>query len=294
MQPSRRQFLAGSLITAAAVGLPQSRLVAETSGKRQFKIALQLYSVKDDCKKDFEAVLDKVARMGYEGVEFAGQFGIYGVKPSELRKRLDDFGLKAAGTHISTNSFRGDALKKTIDFYQQLDCKFLIVPMDKDFTDPEKSKVLAEFLTKTAETLKPLGMYCGYHNHAVELQKKDGDKNYWDLFAERSSADVILQQDCGWTMEAGFSPAEYIRKYPGRSKILHYKPTVLPAEHKIKKAIFGEDSVNWKSVIEASHTVGGTEWTTIEQERYPDGKSPMECCELSLQGMKKLLTTMGL
>ena len=81
---------------------------------------------------------------------------------------------------------RGDELKKTIDFHQTIGCKFLIVPGDGDFTDPEKSKALAETFNKTAEVLKPLGMACGYHNHTNEF-KKDGDNTYWDLFAERTA-----------------------------------------------------------------------------------------------------------
>lgn len=295
MPLSRRQFLVSSLLAAtAAAGLPGRGWAAEPAGKRNFKISLQLYSVRGDCGKDFDAVLEKVAKMGFEGVEFAG-YHSYAGKGAELRKRLDGLGLKAAGTHIGTNSFRDDAFQKTVDFHQAIGCKYLMVPHDGDFTNPEKSKVLAEFFTKTAEKLKPLGMYCGYHNHAPEFQKKDGDKSYWDLFAERTSQDVVLQQDCGWTVAAGFNPAEYVKKYPGRSRIVHYKPTVVKADEAAgKKAIFGQDSVDWKSVIEACNSVGGTEWTTIEQERYPDGKSPMECTELSFQGMKKMLADMGL
>ncbi len=56
-----------------------------------------------------------------------------------------------------------------------------------------------------------------------------------------------------------------------------------------KKAILGQDSVDWAAVLRACQEVGGTEWITIEQERYPDGKSPMECSGLSLAGLKKLM-----
>jgi len=47
---------------------------------------------------------------------------------------------------------------------------------------------------KAAETLKPHGMFCGYHNHTREFGKSgDGDKTWWDLLAERTSSDVVLQ-----------------------------------------------------------------------------------------------------
>lgn len=278
----RRDFVKASVLAATTLGMT-SPLWAQ-SGSRA-RISVQLYSVRDDCAKDFDAALARVAKMGFDGVEFAGYHNYAGKAP-ELRKKLDELHLAAAGTHIGTGSFRGDELKRTIEFHQQLGCRYLIVPGDRDFTDPEKSKALAETFNQTAAALKPLGMHCGYHNHTGEF-KKDGDKTYWDLFAERTSQDVVLQQDCGWSADAGFNPVELIRRYPGRTKITHFKPTVVKGEAG-KKAFLGQDSVDWAAVLAACRAVGGTEWVTIEQERYPDGKSPMECTELSLAGLKKI------
>jgi sugar phosphate isomerase/epimerase len=224
--------------------------------------------------------------MGFKGVEFAG-YHKYGGKAKELRQKLDDLGLKGISAHIGTGTLRGDALKGTIEFHQIIGCKFLIVPHDGAFTDPEKSKELAETFNKTAEVLKPLGMACGYHNHMKEFTKV-GDKTYYDLFAERTTTDVVLEQDCGWSAAAGLQPADLMKKFPGRTKLVHFKPTVIGGD-KTKKAIFGEDSVDWVSTLAACRTVGGTEWLLIEQEVYPDGKSPMECTELSLAGLKKIL-----
>lgn len=281
---TRRQFITGATLAAATLGI-KPYLSAFGAGQTM-KISVQLYSVRTDCAKNFDAVLAQLAKMGFEGVEFAG-YHSYGGKAAELRKKLDELNLKAAGTHIGTGSFRGDALQKTIEFHQTIGCKYLIVPGDKDFTDPEKSKALAETFNKTAEVLKPLGMYCGYHNHTGEF-KKNGDKTYYDLFAERTSKEVVLQQDCGWTAAAGLSPVDLMKRYQGRMKITHFKPTVV-GDDKTKKAILGQDSVDWAAVIAACRDFGGTEWITVEQERYPDNKSPMECTEMSLAGLKKLL-----
>lgn len=286
MNVTRRQFLKGSLVAATALSL-RPWLAATAAGGREIPISLQLYSVRNDCGKNFDATLAWAAKAGFAGVEFAG-YHTYGGKAKELRAKLDELGLKAAGTHIGTGSFRGDALQKAIDFHQIIGCKFLIVPGDGSFTDPEKSKALAELFNKTAETLKPLGLYCGYHNHTGEFKKDPSGKAYYDLFAERTSKDVVLQQDCGWTAAAGLDPVEIMKRYPGRMKITHFKPTVVNKEAG-KKAIIGQDSVNWPAVITACRDIGGTEWITLEQEAYPDGKTPMECTELSLAGLKKLL-----
>ena len=287
---TRRGLLGTTAAGAAACVIPRELFAAAAAAK--IGISVQLYSVRDDCGKDFDAALERIAKMGFAGVEFAG-YHKYGGKAADLKKRLDELKMKATGTHIGTGQLRGDALKGAVDFHQAIGCKYLIVSSDGDFGHAEKSKAFAETMNTAMETLKPLGMACGYHNH-TEINKIDPEtkKTYWELFAERTTKDVVLQQDCGWTAAAGLDPAEMVKKHPGRTKIPHFKPTVVKNEAG-KKAIIGEDSVNWKAVIEACYTVGGTEWFVIEQEAYPDGKSPMECTELSLAGMKKMLTAMG-
>ncbi len=279
---SLRDFVKTSMIAATALSLRPS-LLAE--GAAQPRLSVQLYSVRDDCGKDFDTALAQLAKMGFVGVEFAG-YHKYGGKAKELRAKLDELGLIAAGTHIGTGSFRGDELKRTIEFHKTIGCKYLIVPGDGAFTNPEKSKELAETFNKTAEVLKPLGMYCGYHNHTHEFTKT-GDTTYWHLFAQRTTKDVVLQQDCGWSAAAGYNPVELIKLFPGRTRITHFKPTVV-GDDKTKKPILGEDSVDWAAVLAACRQYGATEWVTVEQEAYLPGKSPMECTELSLKGLKKI------
>jgi sugar phosphate isomerase/epimerase len=250
------------------------------------RIGVQMYSVRDDCARDFDTALEQVAAMGFEGVEFAGYYG-YADRARDLASRLKALGLAAEGTHVRMDALQGDALPRTLDFLQTIGCRFVVVPGDPAFTDPEKSKALADTFNRLAETMRPLGMACGFHNHTGEF-KKDGEKTYWDLFAERTSADVVLQQDCGWTLAAGFDPAAYVRKYPGRTKTTHFKAMVRQGESG-RKAILGQDSVDWKSVYDACVSVGGTEWVVVEQEVYPDNRPPMDCTRDSLAGLRAIV-----
>lgn len=286
---NRRDWMKAAAVGTLACAFPGRTIAAD---ERKIGISVQLYSVRGDCAKNFDSALEQIAKMGFSGVEFAGYYQ-YAGKAQELRKRLDELGLKATGTHIGAKTLRGDALKGTVDFHQVIGCPYLIVPMDGAFSDPVKSKDFAAVFNQAMETLKPLGMACGYHNHR-EIAKVDPEtkKTYWELFAERTVPEVVLQQDVGWTTTAGLDPVALIRKFPGRTKIPHCKPTLVQGQGGTKP-ILGEDSVNWKGIIEACYTVGGTEWFVIEQEAYPDGKSPMECTSLSLAGMKKLLQEMG-
>ncbi|MCL4813916.1 MAG: sugar phosphate isomerase/epimerase [Vicinamibacteraceae bacterium] len=280
---TRRSVLRTLGLGAVALAIPRGS--AGTSAA--IPVAVQLYSVREDCRADFDAALAAVAAMGFAGVEFAGYYH-YENRPADLRKRLDDLNLRAAGTHLRTSAFDDANMARTIDFHQAIGCRFLIVPGDPAFTDPEKSRALAELFNGTAARLKPLGMACGFHNHQSEFAT-DGAKTWWDLFAERTTPDVILQQDCGWTTMAGLDPAALIRKHPGRTKSTHFKPVVLPQHAQARKPLLGEDSVDWAAVYAACVEAGGTEWIVVEQEEYPDGRSPMDCTRRSLAGLRKIL-----
>ena len=282
---SRRDMLKATAAGTLAVGLTQARALAKETSAKAPGISLQLYSVRGDCGKDFDRALAQVAEMGFEAVEFAG-YHKYGGDPEALRGKLDDLRLKVAGTHIGAGSLVGDSLAKSIEFHKVIGCKYLIVPGDGRFSKPDGSKQLAELFNKAAEALKKVDMYCGYHNHTHEFHK-EGDKTYWELFAERTSKDVVLQQDVGWSTVAGQDAAALIRKYPGRSQIIHCKPALVRGDS--GRPIIGEDSVKWAEIITACKEAGGTEWLTIEQEAYLPNTSPMECVKMSLAGLKEIV-----
>ena len=50
---------------------------------RNLPIAIQLYSVRDALKENFKGTMKKIADLGYDGVEFAWEFG--GMEPEEVR-----------------------------------------------------------------------------------------------------------------------------------------------------------------------------------------------------------------
>jgi len=294
---SRRQFVQGSILAGAFALLPGRVNAASnkiTGQPKRLNIGVQLYSVRADCKENFDAALTAVAGMGFTGVEFAGYYN-YTDDPAGLRKKLNSLGLSGFSAHLQggTARLKGDELKKTIDFHKTIGCNYLIVPSDGDFHNPEKYKALAETFNKAAEILTPLGMACGYHNHQPEFKKIDdkSNKTYWDFFAENTLSDVILELDCGWAAYSGQNSAELIKRYPGRTKLTHFKPTVIPKDktNPSKKAIFGQDSVDWPAALAACRNYGSTEWLIIEQEVYPDGKTPMQATAESLHGLKLIL-----
>ena len=276
------------LLKWSAVGMASMAPGVLAQSKKRISIGVQLWSVRGDCAKDFDAALKQIADLGFEGVEFAGYYK-YQDDPAGLKKKLDELSLKAAGTHINANSFVGDRLRKTIDFHRAIGCSYLIVPGDDRFTDPEQSKQYAEAMSKAAEALKREGMFCGHHNHTMEFKRID-DTTYWHLFAERTNKDVVLEMDIGWVRAAGMDPVELMKKYPGRVRLTHVKAK---PQGGMGKFFVGQDEYDWKRVLSACYDVGGSEWFLIEQEDYPEGKSPMECTRISIDGLKGILKGMG-
>jgi len=255
---------------------------------RKIPVALQLYSVREDCAKDLVGTLKAVAEMGYEGVEFAGY---HGRSAQELRKILDDLGLKVAGTHTGIDTLRGDELKKTIEFNQILGNKFLIIPWIGEEWRRTKDDWLrfADFLNELAEKVKPEGMFVGYHNHHFEFQQKFDGQTLWDILFSATKPEVVMQLDTGNAMHGGVSAdeiLEILKRYPGRAKTIHLKEF----SSTNPKAVLGEGEVKWKEVLTLCDTVGGTEWLIIEQESY--AYAPIECVRKCLENLKAIMESM--
>lgn len=248
------------------------------------QLSVQLWSVKDAVSADFEGTLTQLKAMGFQGVEFAGNFGKYSNDPKGLKAFLDKLGLKASAAHVPIEKLKTD-LKATAEFYKAIGCHYLIVPMDKRAFTPEGAKEVAADLKAIQEQLKPYGMRTGYHNHKPEMLGDLGNTN-WEVLGNNTPSDVIMQQDVGWSEVAGKNPVDIIKLFPGRTITTHYKAAA-PEEGNKENPIIGQDTTDWKALIEANRKIGGTLWLTVEQEVYPNGMTPMQAVEASLKGLQK-------
>ena len=243
-------------------------------------IALQLYSVRDDCAGDLSLTLQAVAQMGYEGVEFAGY---YDRTAQELRDMCDDLGLKVAGTHTGIDTLLGDELANTVEFNQTLGNSYLIVPgLPEEYRGSQQAwRDTAKLFNDIAEQIADQGMFTGYHNHTGEFEALEGGLP-WDTFGRNTRYDVVMQIDIGHALRAGADPVSYIERYPGRAKLVHIKEYSATND----KANVGEGDVPWDAVFQACETVGGTEWYIVEQETY--AYPPIECAERCIDSLRKM------
>lgn len=243
-------------------------------------LALQLYSVREDCAKDLPGTLAAVAKMGYAGVEFAGY---HGRSAKELRKMLDDLGLKAAGTHLGLDTLEGDKLAGTIEFNQAIGNRFLIVPWIPEERRKDRAGWLAcaQLFNELAAKVAAQGMLVGYHNHHVEFTPLGGETP-WDTFFGNTRKDVVMQLDTGNCLHGNGDPVAILRKFPARATTLHLKEFSKTND----KALIGEGDVAWAEVFRLSESAGATQWYIVEQESY--AFAPLECARRCIENLRKM------
>lgn len=244
-------------------------------------ISVQLWSVRDALKSDFEGTIRELAAMGFNGVEFAGDFGPFEGKPTELRNWLAGQGLTVSGAHVPAAELEGEAFEETVKFYKALGAPYLIIPMDSRAFTETQMKDFAALLTGLSEKLTKRGLQVGYHNHAQEWASYK-DTTFMDYLASNTPFDVILQQDVGWTLAAGKQPLDLLKAYPCRTLTTHFK---VPENPQGKQSpIIGKDSYNWKRMYTDAVELGGAAWIVLEQEQYPEGMTPLEAIRASKKG----------
>jgi sugar phosphate isomerase/epimerase len=247
-------------------------------------IALQLYSVRGECKKDLPATLASVARLGYAGAEPWGYGGEevawQGVSAADLRRMFHDNGLKCCGFHLGTQALVGDGLCRTIELNETLGSRFLIVAGDKKrMGAADTIKELAGILDAAAAKLEPHGMSCGYHAHGFDFQDVEGT-TAWERLFDQVGPDVVMQMDVGNCANGGGDPIAMLKKYPDRARTVHLKDYGKPG------GVIGEGEADWPEVFKLCESIHRTEWYVVE-EGGTDGIG-FDVCERSLKSLRAM------
>ena len=185
------------------------------------KIALQVYSVRDQMQEDFYGTLRKIKAFGYSGVEFAG---LYGNDPLEVKKACEEMGLVSLSAHVPFVELM-EHMEETIDCYKKLGVKYVVIP----YLTPEYRpgnpgfQTVIDGMKKIGAALVKEGMVQQYHNHDFEFVKLDGEYALDILYKEIGPELLQTQIDTCWVNVGGESPVKYMKKYEGRQEIVHLK-----------------------------------------------------------------------
>jgi sugar phosphate isomerase/epimerase len=266
---TRRSFLALSAMLPYALTARASSAIP---------VGLELYSVREELKKDPEATVRAVGEMGYQCVEFyAPYFERTDAQTKDMRKLLDNLGVRCFSTHNDLEYLGPDKIQRTRDLNLALGCKYVIVASAQPKPGPDGWMPVADALDAAAEQLEPAGLKVGYHNHQPEFTPVEG-KRPAEFLAKHTKASVVLQLDVGTCVAAGADPVAWIRANPGRIKSMHCKDWSRDQGYKV---LFGEGSAPWKDIFSAAESVGGLEYYLLEQEgsRYSELETAKRCLE---------------
>ena len=277
---NRRDFLkTGSLVVAG--GLFGSQLLqAAVSEKGKKGIGLQLYSLRDAMKTDVLSTLKQVAEMGFTTVETASYDNgkIYGMAPAEFKKIIKGLGMKVTSTHLGGPNYTKETAQEAIDWWKkaiedhvEAGVRFMVKPSMPISKTLDELKMWCDFYNTLGEMTAASNIQFGFHNHAHEFDKIEGEVMYDYMIKNTDPKKVFFEMDVYWVMKSGNSPVEYMNKYPDRFPVLHIKD---------EKEIGESGLLDFKSIYETAYK-NGLKDSFVEVERY--NFEPIESVRKSFQ-----------
>lgn len=236
-------------------------------------VSLQLWSVREDMKRDFAGTVAEVGRIGYAGVELAG----YGnLEAKGAKDALDEAGLKVSGMHVGIAGLRADP-EKVIGDALMFGTRHVIVPFwnPEQFVSVAAVEKIAEELNSVGSKLRASGLQLSYHNHAGEFKLLEGRTVFDWLLGASEPRNVTAEVDVYWVKVAGHSPETFIRDHGARVKLVHLKD----------ETELGGGPVGFPAVFESVESIGAAEWYVVEQEKY--NHPPLTSVRLCFEQLKK-------
>jgi sugar phosphate isomerase/epimerase len=299
MNQTRRAFLQKTTMVLAGSTLLSKELLAAGPS---FITGIQLYSVRDDMKKDPLGTLKALSGMGYRYVEHANYIDrkFYGYTAKEFKKVLDGLGIKMLSGHTvmekkhwdSTKNDFTDEWKFTVEDAATVGQEIVISPwFDESLRNNiDEVKRYMDVFNRSGKLCKSSGMRFGYHNHNFEFMVSLQGKLLYDIMLEYTDPALVAQQlDIGNLYGTGANALDIVKKHPGRFLSMHVKDEIKAAkgemENGYESTVLGKGVANTKAVTDQGKKTGGTIHFIIEQESY-QGKTPLRCAKEDLEIMK--------
>jgi sugar phosphate isomerase/epimerase len=280
-----------------ALGLPLSTLAAQRS-VADLKLGVQLWTLKDDIRRDFAGTLRRIAKIGLRRVEL---FELGGRPADETRAGIEAAGLECISAHARLWELDED-LPGHIERAHRIGVGTLVVPVPwmppdalkralagdmlrvlSEETTLDNWRRTADLLNSYGERLHGTGLSLAYHNHNIDFRRFGGDAAYEVLVASTDPRYVQLELDCGWVASAGLDPVVYLKKWPERFMGLHVKDVkagfVPNLAMQTEPTEVGRGVMNWPMILQAAYTAGVRQYY-IEQEG-PFILPPLESVKIS-------------
>ncbi len=221
------------------------------------KAALQLWSIKDLTEENLEKTLEKVAKMGYQGVEFAGYFGH---SSQEIKSWLDKFHLEVAASHIPLDHLRDD-FEACVAFEKEIGNKNLVIPWINYETKEEWEEAFQTF-NELAKRYEKEGFTFYYHNHAHEFRE---DFDALTAMMEKTSH-LHFEVDTYWVAYAGVDVVTFMKAHQEKIGLIHLKDMTTVDGNK-ESIELGEGILPLKAYLQFAKE-NHIPWIVVEQEQF--------------------------
>jgi len=255
---------------------------------------VQLYTVRDQLKQDFDGTLAKVAAIGYKEVEFAGYFDH---SPKEVRAALERHGLTSPSCHVQYDVLGVDKWPEQIESAKTIGQSYIVCPWisEEMRKQPDVWKTAAETFNRCGEASKKAGVQFAYHNHWFEFLPVNGKLPYDMLLHDCDPNLVKMELDLCWITVAGADPVKYFNEYPGRFPLVHVKDIKkMPKISEAGSQSFGDSLqdmtsvgngiIDWKR-ISAHSEKAGIKYYIVEHDKPTD---PFDSITKSYEYLNKL------
>ncbi|MDD2762838.1 MAG: sugar phosphate isomerase/epimerase [Opitutaceae bacterium] len=236
-------------------------------------VALQLWSLRDDCQKDFATTVAAVAKAGYRGVELAGYGNLDAPGAAQAIARA---GLKVSGMHVGLPRLRSE-LAQVIKEARLFGTRQLICPYrpKEDYASAAACQDIGAELNAIGAALRGEDLKFSFHNHAAEFATVDGRRVFDWILDAAEPRNLHCQLDVYWAHVGGKDPAAFIREQGRRIELIHLKD----------ETELGLGPVNFTEVFAAADAIGAVEWYVVEQEKYHH--APLESVRLCFEQLQR-------
>ena len=181
------------------------------------------YTYRNSFQKDVALTLDTIKVLGITDIEFSNLFG---KTAAELRALLDARGLHCSSFGVSYDDLNNKT-REVGNNAKTLGASFVRVawiPHEGKTVDAAFIKIAADDFNASGKILKEeFNLSFCYHNHGYEFVSYEQGTLFDYLVANTNPAYVNFELDILWAFHPGQDPAQLLKKYGKRFKLMHVK-----------------------------------------------------------------------
>lgn len=254
------------------------------------KIGYQLFSALQLCqtKQGMVDTIEKIAAMGYDGVEF---FAYAGMEAQELKELLGKNHLEGFNSHVQLERWMADP-EGEIRYAAEAGISCVTIPwLPAEMRYPEGYAKIKALAVKIQPIAKKYGITLLYHNHDFEFAKDSGGV-FWLENILKATPEMKLELDTFWAYYAGIDPVAYMEKHKAYLRLIHVKdyksfkggPIAGGAEMPVFCAI-GTGKMNNKKIVDWAKK-NDVQWVCVEQDNSQI--SELEAAKISIQALREM------